>query len=619
MPEPRKNADSTTKGSADRRDSVRHDLQLVGRLWKYVRPHKKWLVLALGLMLLTSAFGLAKPWLMKLAIDRYIGPGEMDGFGWLVAGVGIAALGELCTRAVQSYTLELAGQNALLDLRRAVFRHLQRLSASFYDKTPIGRLVGRLTTDIESLQELFASGVVTVLGDLISLVGILVILFSMSWELTLVSLLVVPVLVGITLWVRVRVRSAYVKMVSRRSAMNAFLHEEVSGMPLTQAFRREARTHGRFARINEDLCQAQLSSVTWESVLSAFTDMLGSVTMALILWYGGGLVLEHLGLAEQVSTGLGAGVTLGTLVAFLQYMDSFFGPLNELSMKYTVMQNAMTASERIFNLLDKDEFLPEQDTLEQPAGRPGVIRFEGVSFSYGETPILHDVSFEVAAGERVAFVGATGAGKSTILKLITRLYDVSDGRITMDGVDLRDYPLQDLRRRIGIVPQDVYLFAGDILENIRLGHPEISEQDAIDAAQELHLERVLKRLPGGYREPVRERGSNLSSGERQLIAFARVLAVAPEVLALDEATSNVDSEMEQLLHEAVHRVMQGRTSIIIAHRLSTIRDVDRILVLHKGRLVEEGTHAELLKQRSFYWRLHQMQYGGPAASKTAEG
>ncbi|MCL4163575.1 UNVERIFIED_CONTAM: hypothetical protein GTU68_014739 [Idotea baltica] len=273
------------------------------------------------------------------------------------------------------------------------------------------------------------------------------------------------------------------------------------------------------------------------------------------------------------------------------------------------MQNAMTASDRIFNLLDKEEWIPESETPQLPDATHGVIRFENVEFSYGDAPVLRNVSFEVAAGERVAFVGATGAGKTTVLKLLTRLYDISGGRITLDGIDLRDYPLKELRNRVGIVPQDVYLFAGNILENIRLGHPEITEADAIEAAEAMGLDRVLKRLPGGYHEPVRERGSNLSSGERQLIAFARVMAVAPRVLALDEATSNVDSEMEQLLHEAVERVMENRTSIIIAHRLSTIRDVDRILVLHKGQLVETGSHTELLAKRGYYWRLHQLQYG----------
>ena len=601
-------APSQTTSARDYREGSAYDVHLVRRLWTFVRPHQRWLWVSLLLLLFGSAFGLAAPWLLKTAIDRFLVPGELGGFGWLLAAVVGATLGELTCRAVQAYTLELAGQNALYDLRRAVFRHLSRLSSSFYDRTPIGRLIGRVTTDVESLHEMFASGVVTILGDLLSLAGILVILFAMNWQLTLVTLLVVPVLLGVTLWIRVRVRQAYGVMISKRSALNAYLHEQASGMPLVQAFRREERTRRECHSINEDLCQAELSTVRWESILSAVTDMLSSITMALILWYGGGLALESMGLGTRAD-GFGAGVTLGTLVAFLQYMERFFGPLNDLSLKYTVMQNAMTASDRIFRLLDTDEHVPEPEAPRLPERDEGAIRFENVTFGYGEDePVLRDVSFTVAPGERVAFVGATGAGKTTLLKLLTRLYDVREGSIRIDGVDIRDFPLATLRDRVGIVPQDVFLFAGDILENIRLGHPEIDDAAALRAARELHLERVVERLPGGFREPVRERGSNLSAGERQLIAFARVLAVAPRVLALDEATSNVDSEMEHLLQEAVGRVMEGRTSLIIAHRLSTVRDVDRILVLHKGRLVEEGNHEELLAAHGTYWRLHQLQY-----------
>jgi len=587
---------------------VVYDAHLVRRLWQYVAPHQRWLWISLALLLFGAAVGLLQPWLLKLAIDRFIAPGNMDGYGWILCGVAGAALFELSARAVQSITLEIAGQNALLDLRQAVFRHLQQLSARFYDKTPTGKLIGRVTTDIEALQEMFASGVVTILGDVINLLAILTLLFWMNWQLTLVSLCVAPVLIALTLWIRFRVRGAYSVMISKRSHLNAFLHEQAAGMSLVQAFRHERRTRGDFDAINEDLCQAQLLTVRWESVLSAATDMLGSVTMALILWYGGGLALQSLGI-ENAADRFGDGVTLGTLVAFLQYMDRFFGPLNDLSLKYTVMQSAMTASERIFSLLDTDEILPEIEAPLSPEPVRGTIRFEDVSFGYDPgQPVLENLTFEVAAGERVAFVGATGAGKTTILKLLTRLYDIQSGRILLDEVDIRDMSLSKLREFVGIVPQDVFLFAGDILGNIRLGHPEITDEEARAAADELHLGEVVSRLPGGYAEPVRERGSNLSSGERQLIAFARVLAVAPRVLALDEATSNVDTHMEHLLQEAVARVMRDRTSLIIAHRLSTIRDVDRILVLHKGRLVEQGSHDELLEQRGFYWRLHQLQF-----------
>ena len=602
------------------------DLRLARRLWDYIAPHQRLVWLSLGLLMITSAFGLAQPYLLKLAIDGFIEPGaaklrlasgegtDMAGYGWLMAAVFACAFGELLTRAIQTYTLTLGGQNALIDLRLAVFRHLQRLSASFFDKTPIGRLIGRVTTDIESLNEMFASGVVTILADLLNMLAILGILFWMNWQLTLVSLLAAPVLVAMTLWIRGRVRSAYSAMVTKRSLMNSYLHEQSSGMPLVQAFRREGHTRAAFDEINTDLCDAQLTTVRLESVLSALTDMLSSITMALILWYGGGLALEGLGLGQTRDT-LANAVTLGTLVAFLQYMDRFFGPLNELSLKYTVMQSAMTAASRVFRLLDTDEITPEAESPRPLGKTQGAIRFDNVTFAYGKgEPVIRDLSFEVAPGERVAFVGATGAGKSTILKLLTRLHDVQAGHIELDGVDIKEFALEDLRTRIGIVPQDVFLFAGNILENIRLGHPEIDDAEAEAAAKAMHLERITRRLPGGLREPVRERGSNLSSGERQLIAFARVMAIAPPVLVLDEATSNVDSEMEHLLQEAVARVMEGRTSLIIAHRLSTIRDVDRILVMHKGRLVEEGSHTSLLAKKGFYWRLHQLQYTGASTA-----
>jgi ATP-binding cassette subfamily B protein len=547
--------------------------------------------------------------LIRYAIDDFLMEGEMTGFGWILGGVVVAILGELVGRAVQTYTLDLAGQSALIDLRLAVFSHLQKLSARFFDRNPIGRLIGRVTTDIESLGEMFASGVVTILGDLINLFAILSILFWLNWQLTLVALCSVPVLLVSTLWVRVRVRNAYEKMVTQRSRINAYLHEQASGMPLVQGFRREKRTKKKFDTINEELCTAQLQSVNWESILSALTDMLGSVTMALILWYGGGLALEGLSLNASGVSPMGDAVTLGTLVAFIQYMERFFGPLNELSMKYTVMQNAMTASERVFRLLDADDMIPEPATAYQGPKTVGHIRFDNVTFGYDESnPVLKGVSFEVKPGEKVAFVGATGAGKTTILKLLTRLYEVNSGAIEIDGLNVKEYALKDLRSRVGIVQQDVFLFAGNILDNIHLGHPEIDDATAAAAADELHLDVVVARLPGGYYEPVREMGKGLSSGERQLISFARVLALRPSVLALDEATSSVDSHMESLLQEAVGRVMRDRTSLIIAHRLSTIRDVDRILVMHKGELVEQGSHAELLSQKGFYWKLYKLQY-----------
>lgn len=578
-----------------------YDARLVRRLWAFIRPHQRLLWSSLGFLILSQACSLALPLLVMEALDGPLTDGELDGLWPLLWGYGGITVVLIASQSAYTWTVDKTGQNALLDLRMAVFEHLQRLNASFYDKTPIGRLVGRVTTDVEALQEMFSSGVVTILGDLLFLIATLVILFSIQPELSLVTVAVVPILVALTLWIRIRVRAAYEVMISRRSRLNAFLHEHVSGMPLIQAFVRERRTAQEFQATNGEMRDAQLRSVKWESSLSGLTEMFGSFTTAMIVWYGGGVVVGDIGVE--------GGLTLGKLFLFITLMDRFFGPLNELSLKYTVMQNAMTASDRIFALLDRTEITEEPGAPKDPATAEGRIRFRDVVFGYDpDEPVLHGLDFEVAPGERVAVVGATGAGKTTILKLLTRLYDVQSGSIELDGVDVREYSLAGLRGRVGIVPQDVFLFGGDILSNVRLGHPEITDEEAMEAAGRLHLDDVVERFPRGYREPVRERGKNLSSGERQLVAFARVLAVAPPVLALDEATSNVDSHTEHLLQDAVHLLTEGRTSIVIAHRLSTIRDVDRILVLHKGELVEDGSHDELLAEDGVYRKLYELQY-----------
>ena len=587
------------------RRAAGHDWALMRRLWEFIRPHQRWIWLGLGLLVLTSACRLALPYIVKVAIDRHLSPGNLEGFGELLALFAGVALLEVVGKGFQTWVVERGGQDALLGLRTRLFAHLQRLSSSFYDRTPVGRLVGRLTTDIEALQEMFSSGLVTILGDFLFLFATVAILFSLDVPLSAATLLVVPVLLVVTLWIRVRVRGAYAVMVAKRARLNAFLHEHVAGMPVLQAFAREGQASRDFRSINGDMRDVQLASVRWETSLSAITEMLGSFTTALILWFGGQRVLG----AEA------SGLTLGGLFAFLDYMQRFFGPLNDLSLKYTVMQNAMTASERIFTLLDQDEITPEPALPRDPPAAQGSISFRSVSFSYdGATPVLRNVSFDVAAGERVALVGATGSGKTTILKLLTRLYDLREGRIELDGQRLEEYALGDLRRRIGVVPQDVFLFGGDVLDNIRLGAAQVSEREAVAAAERLGLDEIVDRFPRRFHEPVRERGGNLSAGERQLIAFARALAVAPPVLALDEATSNVDTRTEALLQHAVAELTRGRTSLVIAHRLSTIRDVDRILVLDRGRLVEEGTHDELTARRGAYWKLVQMQFSTSGSS-----
>ena len=586
------------------RDGRGVDLGLLRRLWPFVRPHRRFLAIGFGLLLVASGCRLVLPWLVKRGIDDHLTPGDLDGVGWLVAAFLVVGLVEMAARRAQMYSVDRAGQSALLDLRARLFGHLQRLPASYYDRTPTGKVLGRVTTDVEALNELFSSGVVTILGDFVFLGATLGILFALDWRLTLATLLVVPPLGAVTLFVRARVRRAYQEMRSQLSAMNAFLHEQVGGMAVNQMFAREARVAAQFEETNAGVRQAQLRTVWWESVLSAAVEMLGSFTVALILWFGGRQALDALGAPSGAAADP---LTLGTLFAFIEYMQRFFAPLNDLSMKYAVLQNATTASRRIFDLLEVDEALPEPAA---PAALPpaaGEIVFEGVGFGYGSERVLEDLSFRIAPGERVALVGATGAGKTTVLKLLTRLYDPDQGRILLDGVDLRDHRLAQLRSRVALVPQDVFLFEGTILENIRLGKPEVGAAQARAAADRLHLDEFVARFPRGYEEPVRERGKNLSAGEKQLLSFARVLAASPPVLALDEATSNVDSHTEQRLQEAVHELMEGRTSLAVAHRLSTVRDVDRILVFHRGRLAEQGRHEELLALRGIYWRLVELQ------------
>jgi ATP-binding cassette, subfamily B, multidrug efflux pump len=595
------------------------DLQLLKRLWVYLQPHQRWMWRGFGFLLAGSALRLLGPYLIKTLIDQNLTPRTMDGFYPLLSTFLLVVVGEALFRRVQMVAVDTAGQNALLDLRLALFRKLQQLPAKFFDRTSTGRLIGRVTTDVEALNEMFATGVVTILGDFLFLSATLVILFSLSWKLTLVSLIVVPILLLVTTVIRLRVRKAYVAMRAKLSAMNAYLHEQISGMPVVQMFNRQAQMVGGYQEINAGVRDAQLASVKWETWLSTMVELLSSFTVAIILWYGGGMAAETLGI-EFVAADGGAGddsasgakgaLTLGVLVAFVDYMQKFFHPLNELSLKYTVLQNAMTASHRIFDLLDASDQLPLPDQPHVPSQVKGEIEFENVSFGYDpEFPVLKDVSFRVLPGDKVALVGATGAGKSTVLKLLTRLYDVTAGRILLDGVDIREFDLAELRRRIGLVPQDVFLFEGDIMENIRLGDPEVTKTDVLKAGQRLHLDQMVARFPGGWSEPVQERGRNLSAGEKQLISFARVMVASPCVLVLDEATSNVDSHTEIVLQEAVHELMDGRTSLAIAHRLSTVRDVDRILVFHKGEIVEQGSHDHLLEIGGVYARLVRLQYG----------
>jgi ATP-binding cassette subfamily B protein len=561
-----------------------YDARLIGCLWRYVRPHRRLVLSSLGLMLAVSAAQLIQPYLIKIAIDEHIAVGKVDGLGGL-ALIFLAALScEFALRFAQLYVLQKTGQNVVLDVRMDLFTHLQHLPSSFFDRNPVGRLMTRLTTDVEALNEAFTSGLVVILADLVKLVGIVVILLWMDWRLALLTFSILPPTLVLTWFFRKRMRGAYREVRTWIARVNAFLQESVSGMRVVQLFSREPSMMRQFREINHAHRDSQLRGVRYDSIFSSLAELIGSVTLSAIVWGGGWGILR-------------GAVTFGTLVAFIDYAGKFFGPVQELSQRYTVMQSAMAAAERIFGLLDTPAAVRSPAVPHPVAERlRGEIVFDRVTFGYVEDqPVLQDVSFRIRPGERIAVVGWTGSGKSTLIRLLIRLYDVWDGRILLDGVDIRDYNLQDLRRRIGIVLQDHFLFSGTVEGNISLGDPRVTPERVRQAAAAVHADRFIERLPQGYAEPVRERGSNFSVGQKQLLSFARAIAFDPAILVLDEATASVDPETEHRIRQALATLLRGRTSIIIAHRLATVRDVDRILVLHHGRLIEEGTHDELVR------------------------
>lgn len=587
-------AEDDTRGKA-------YDARLMRRLLPFVRPYSRWLALALGLLVALAGVQVLQPWLVKLAIDEHISIKQPDGLGSLALLFMAALIAEFGLRFAQMLVLERAGQGVIHDLRSAAFAHLQRLPAAFFDRNPVGRLITHLTSDVESLNEAFTSGLVLILADLVKLIGIAVVLFVMDVRLALTALAVLPPMLLLSFLLRARMRHAYREIRALISRLNGSLQENLVGMRVVQMFGREAAQREEFESINEAHKRAELRGVRFESLFSAIAELMSSVTLAALVWAGGGQYLA-------------GAVTFGTLVAFFEYAGKFFAPLQELSQRYTVMQTAMVAAERIFRLLDTPQApdaAASAGTGMLPKETRGEIVFDRVTFAYDETkPVLHDVSFRIAPGERIAVVGWTGAGKSTLIRLLVRLYEPTEGHVRLDGVDVRAMPVEQLRRRIGVVLQDNYLFAGSIGSNITLGDPRLDADAMRRAAEAVGADTFIARFEQGYDEPVAERGSNLSVGEKQLLCFARALAFNPPVLVLDEATASVDPATETRLTATVERVMQGRTAIVIAHRLATIQNADRVLVLHRGRLVESGTHAELLiLPNGLYRALHQLQFG----------
>ncbi len=508
----------------------------------------------------------------------------------------VALVSEVLLRFGQLYSLEKLGQNIVFNLRRDLFAHIQRLSSAFFDRTPVGKLVSRVTSDVDAVHEAFTSGLVLMLADLAKLAAIIVILLRMNWRLALVSFAIIPPMALASWFFRVRVRRAYRSARTLVGELNSALQENVAGMRLVQLFQREAAHQREFSELNTQHRDAELNAVYYESVFSALAELLGSLTLAAIIWAGGARLL-------------GGGLSFGTLVAFIEYSRRFFRPLQELSQRLTVMQAAMAAAERIFELLDTQSEIVASLTSRTPTQIRGEIAFEDVSFSYGaDKEVLHTIRFHIAPGERIGVVGWTGSGKSTLIRLLSRLYDPLRGRVLLDGIDLRAYDLRTLRRAIGVVLQEPFLFAGTVRSNITLSDPAIDETRLRAAAAAVRAESFIERLPLGYDEPVREGGSNFSTGEKQLICFARALAFDPAIIVLDEATASVDPQTESLIKQALDTLLAGRSSIIIAHRLATVREADRILVLHQGELREQGRHAELLAvEGGIYRTLHELQ------------
>jgi ATP-binding cassette subfamily B multidrug efflux pump len=584
-----------------------YDARLMRRLLTYLRPYRGYALLALLAIIAGSVLQLAQPYLMKVAIDRHIPARNLSGMNLVALAYLAIIIASFCLDFSQTWLLQNTGQRIIFDMRAEIYAKLQRLDLRYYDRNPVGRLMTRVTTDVDAINDMFTSGVVSIFGDVFTLAGIMIVMLTMNWRLALVAFAVLPLIVVVTQWFRRNVRESYRTVRRLIARINAFLQEHITGMATVQLFRREAQAYASFEAINQEHRLANIRSIFYYAVFYPAIEIIGALAAALTIWYGGRWVLQ-------------GSLTLGSLVAFLLYSQRFFRPISDMSEKFNILQAAMASSERIFKLLDEPVNIQSPAAPDgalahrSPKGEGGHIVFDRVWFAYNATDtgepdhVLRDVSFEVRPGERVGIVGATGAGKSTLINLLLRFYDVSRGRILVDGVDVREMDLHELRALFSLVLQDVHLFTGTIADNIRLGASHVTDGAVRRAAAAVHADRFISRLPGGFGSPVAERGATLSVGQKQLLSFARALAFEPRILVLDEATSSVDTETEILIRDALHVLMSGRTTIAIAHRLSTIQDMDKILVLHKGHLRESGTHQELLAQRGIYFKLYQLQY-----------
>jgi len=614
-----------------------YDSRLMRRLLTYLGAYKWQVAIALVSIVIKAGLDVLGPFLTKTAVDKYLAHNAgtrsiLDPWLSSRAMTGIAQIAALYLGTLvfsffceflQTYYMQWTGQKVMFDLRSQIFRHLQRMHIGFYDKNPVGRLVTRVTTDVDALNEMFTAGVVSIFEDVFVLAGIIAIMMRMNWKLALITFAVLPVIFWATMIFRVKVRDSYRRIRVAIARINSYLQEAVSGMLVLQLFNREKRAFRQFSDINATHMEAFKDAIMAYAVYYPVVEILSAVAVAAIIWFGGSDVIRGT-------------ATLGVLVAFMQYAQRFFRPIQDLSDKYNILQGAMASSERIFKLLDTPVDIESPAITKKPEG-PGRIEFDHVWFSYGvrataadilksgatDVPsvqadsssvsavpdwVLRDVSFSIEPGETAAIVGHTGAGKTTLISLLLRFYDVQEGAIRIDGVDIKEMDLNDLRRRFGVVLQDPFLFSGTVGGNIRLGSEWIADKDVENAAEEVNLADFIRTLPGGFDEEVRERGSTLSTGQKQLISFARALAHSPQILILDEATSSVDTETEFKVRDALSRMVEGRTSLIIAHRLSTVQRADKIIVMHKGKVREMGTHQQLLAQRGVYYKLYQLQY-----------
>lgn len=582
-----------------------YDAKAARRLLRYLAPYKRLVAVAL---LLTAGLNLVRqigPLLTKWAIDDYIAPAAagtvkldsaFDGITWLTIAYLVSLVVTLGVGYFQDVLLNTIGQRVMYDLREQIFAKLQSIEVSFYDNNPVGRLITRLTTDVDSLNELFTSGLVEVLGDIVLIAGALGMMFYFNWKLAIVSLAVVPLLWAATMWFRRGAREGFRQVRTKIARLNAFTQEHISGAQVVQLFNREEKAFRQFSEINAAHKQANLDTIFYYAVFYPLVNLISAIGIAAIVWYGGGQVIQN-------------AITVGTLVAFLQYTQRLWQPIQDISDKYNVFQAAVVASERVFKLLDTPDGIESPERVQSPERTSGRIEFRNVWFAYkGEDWVLKDVSFTVEPGESIALVGHTGSGKTTITNLLMRFYDIQRGEILLDGVDIRQFDLQKLRENFAVVLQDVFLFSGDIAGNIRLGNEAIDDARIEWAAREVRAAGFIENLPERFASQVRERGAGFSVGQKQLISFARSLAFDPSILILDEATSSIDTETEQLIQQAIERVMAQRTSIIVAHRLSTIQRVDKIIVLHKGEIREMGDHQSLLARRGIYFKLYQLQY-----------